>query len=86
MWVNLVEGGHYSFFTMCHDLDPALLSLFEPSNVEDGCGPDFTPSTQTVPLLATYLLAFARVHVLEEPRWTAIFEGEPLHPDFEISL
>ena len=85
-WVNLPFGAHYSFISICHDLDPELLALFRPDNVEDGCGPDFTPTIETVPVLTTYSLAFARAHVLGEAQWSVLLEGEPLHPEFDLYL
>ena len=82
--MDLPFGGHYSFITICHDLSPELLALVQPDNVNDGCGPDFTPTTEVVPTLATYLLAFARLHVTQEPEFAAIFDGDSLHPEFDI--
>lgn len=85
VWISLPFGAHYSFISICHDLDPELLALFQPDNVNDGCGPEFTPTTETVPVLTTYLLAFARVEVLGEAQWSVLLEeGETLHPDFEL--
>jgi predicted dienelactone hydrolase len=84
IWVDLPFGGHYSFITICHDLSPELLVLVQPDNVNDGCGPDFTPTTEVVPALATYLLAFARLHVTQEPEFSAVFDGESLHPELDI--
>lgn len=84
VWVNLPFGAHYSFITICHDLDPELLALFQPDNVNDGCGPEFTPTTETVPILTTYLLAFARLEVLGEAQWSVILEGDTLHPEFDL--
>jgi predicted dienelactone hydrolase len=84
VWIDLPFGGHYSFITICHDLSPELLILVQPDNVNDGCGPDFTPTTEVVPALATYLLAFARLHVLQQPEFAVIFEGDSLHADFDI--
>ncbi|MFO7561935.1 MAG: hypothetical protein R6X02_04785 [Enhygromyxa sp.] len=84
VWVDLPFGAHYSFITICHDLDPELLALFQPDNVNDGCGPEFTPTTETVPVLTTYLLAFARHEVLGEVQWSVLLEGETLHPEFDL--
>ncbi len=84
VWINLPFGGHYSFIAICHDLDPELLALFQPDSVNDGCGPEFTPTTETVPVLTTYLLAFARLEVLGEAQWSVILEGETLHPEFDL--
>lgn len=80
-WVSLDKGAHYSFISICDDLSPDLLELFVPENVNDGCGPDFTPTSELVPMLGTYLMAFARHHVLGEPQWSVLLEGEALHPE-----
>jgi len=84
IWTDLPFGAHYSFITICDDLDPELLALFEPNNVNDGCGPGFTPTREIVPVLNTYLLAFARLEVLGEERWSALVIGEPLHPEVDL--
>ncbi len=84
VWIDLPFGAHYSFITVCDDLDPELLALFQPDNLEDGCGPEFTPTSEIVPVLGTYLLAFARLHVLGEAQWSAVFEGETLHPEVDL--
>jgi predicted dienelactone hydrolase len=84
VWIDLPFGAHYSFITICHDLDPELLALFQPNNLDDGCGHTFTPTTETVPVLTTYLLAFARHEVLGEVQWSALLEGETLHPQVDL--
>lgn len=84
VWIDLPFGAHYSFITVCDDLPPDLLAAFQPNNQNDGCGPEFTPTSEIVPVLTTYLLAFARAHVLAEPDWTLIFDGEPLHPEVDL--
>jgi predicted dienelactone hydrolase len=84
VWINLPFGAHYSFITVCDDLDPELLALFQPDNVEDGCGPEFTPTHEIVPVLGTYLLAYARMHVLGEMQWSVVLEGETLHPEADL--
>ena len=86
VWIHLPFGAHYSFISICHDLDPELIALFKPDNVEDGCGPEFTPTTETVPVLTTYLLAFARAQVLGEDQWSVILDtsGPTLHPEFDL--
>ncbi len=84
VWINLPFGAHYSFITVCDDLDPELLAVFQPDNLEDGCGPEFTPTSEIVPVLGTYLLAYARLHVLGEAQWSAVLEGETLHPELDL--
>lgn len=86
VWVEMPNGGHMSFISICHDLEPSLLNTFSPGSDEDGCGPDFTPTTEAVPIIGAYMLAFAKAHVLGEQQWTGVFTQEPLHPEFEITL
>ena len=85
VWVDLPNGAHYSFITICDDLSPELLAVFQPTNMMDGCGPDFTSTAEIVPVLTTYLLSFARRHVLDEAQWEVLLEGEPLHPEIDLS-
>ncbi|EDM75546.1 Putative secreted lipase [Plesiocystis pacifica SIR-1] len=86
VWVDMPFGAHYSFITICHDLDPELVALFQPNNEADGCGDEFTPTEEAVPVLGTYLMAYARAHVLGDTDFTLIFDGEPLHPEFDVSM
>lgn len=85
LWVDMPRGAHYSFITICTDLVPDLLTLFRPGAGMDGCGPDFIPTTESVPALAAYLLAFARWHVLGEEQWADVLRGAPLRDGFEIT-
>lgn len=85
IWIDLPFGAHYSFITICDDLDPSLLEVFVPSNAEDGCGMQFTPTSEIVPVLNTYLLAFARLEVLGETQWSVVLDGEPLHAEVDVS-
>ncbi len=84
LWVELPDGGHLSFITVCDDLDASLLELFQPSFRDDGCGESFTPTAEAVPALAGYLLGFARQHVLGES-FTELLTGAPFHPDMVVS-
>ena len=84
VWLDLPAGGHYSFITICEDLDPALLALVQPSNADDGCGEQFTPVDELIPVLSTYMLGFAKRHVLGETDYELIFEGESLHPEIDL--
>ncbi len=45
---------------------------------QDGCSPDFIDTREAVPVLAAYLLAFGRRHVLGQTEWDAILTGPPL--------
>jgi predicted dienelactone hydrolase len=78
LWVEMPLGAHYSFITICHDLEPDVLDLFRPNAGEDGCGDAFIPTTESIPVLAAYVLAFARRHVLNETEWDPILTGPPL--------
>ena len=78
LWVEMPLGAHYSFVTICDDLTPAVLDFFRPNAGEDGCGDAFIPTTEAIPVLAAYVLAFARRHVLNETEWDPILTGPPL--------
>jgi predicted dienelactone hydrolase len=88
IWVEMPEGAHYSFITVCHDLDPGLLALFIDDAVQDGCGPEFVDTREAVPVLAAYVLAFGRRHVLGETQWDDVLTGPPLgnEGDFVVTL
>lgn len=83
--VELPSGGHFSFVTICDDLDPGLLQAIQPGIAEDGCGPAFTPVAEAVPALSAYLLGFARWHLLGEDEWAPVLRGAPLDPAFVVS-
>ena len=83
--VELPQGAHFSFVTICDDLPPGLLGSFQSAAADDGCGPAFTPVAEAVPVLSAYLLGFARWHVLGEARWAPLLRGAPLHPAFVVS-
>lgn len=77
VWVQLPDGGHYSFVTICDDLDPGLLALFISNADEDGCDDTFIPVSEAVPALAATLQAFGNAHVLGEKGWEeALVEAE----------
>jgi len=78
LWVEMPLGAHYSFVTICHDLDPEVLALLRPNAGEDGCGDAFIPTEEAIPVLGAYLLAFGRLHVLGETKWNPILTGPPL--------
>ncbi len=88
LWVEMPEGAHFTFITICYDLDPGLLALFQPDAGDDGCGPQFIDAQEAVPVLAAYVLAFGRRHVLGETEWNEVLTGPPLGPegDFVITL
>lgn len=88
LWVEMPLGAHYSFITICHDLTPELLDFFRPDAVQDGCGPEFIDTTEAVPVLAAYVFAFGRRHVLGEAEWDSVLTGPPLGSpgDFVITV
>jgi predicted dienelactone hydrolase len=83
--LDLINGGHYSFITICDDLSPALLEAFRPNAANDGCGADFTPVAEIVPVLAAYTLGFARWHVLGEDGWAEVLRGPALHAELVVT-
>ena len=78
IWVEMPLGAHYSFITVCHDLTPEILGLFISGADQDGCSPTFIDTREAVPVLAAYLLAFGRRHLLGQTEWNAILTGPPL--------
>lgn len=86
LWVELPDGGHYSFVSICDDLSQTLLDAFLDGADEDGCGDDFTPVSQSVPALGAYLHAFANVHVEGDKRWEDVLVGEALDPAVEVTV
>jgi len=78
IWVNMPLGAHYSFISVCHDLPPDILALFIDDADLDGCSPDFIDTRDAVPVLAAYVLAFGRRHVLGQTEWDDVLTGPPL--------
>jgi predicted dienelactone hydrolase len=88
LWVEMPLGAHYSFVTICHDLEPAILELLRPNAGNDGCGDAFIPTEEAIPVLAAYVLAFGRRHVLGQTEWDSVLTGPPLGEpgDFIVTL
>ncbi|MEM9068384.1 MAG: hypothetical protein AAGE52_07750 [Myxococcota bacterium] len=86
LWVEMPDGAHFSFITICDDLDEETLLLFQSDAFEDGCGDGFLPTTQAVPAIAAYVLAFSRQHVLGETAWDEFLRGPAFRAGFEITL
>lgn len=78
LWVEMPTGAHFTFITICHDLTQDLLDFFRPDAGEDGCGPEFIDTQEAIPVLAAYVLAFGRRHVLGQTEWDPILTGPPL--------
>ena len=90
VWVEMPAGGHFTFLTICSDLDATTLNLFQPDAVMDGCNAEgemtFIPDAEAVPVLGAYLLGFARLHVLGEEALRGVVEGPALNDGFELTV
>lgn len=88
LWIQMPTGAHYSFITICYAIDPGILAFFDLGEQEDGCGPEFIDAEEAIPVLAAYVLAFGRRHVLGETEWDAVLTGPPLgnEGDFTLTL
>ncbi len=84
LWLDLPEGAHYSFVSVCYDLERAVIELFQPTAFMDGCGDGFLSAESAIPVLAAYVLGFARVHLLGEEQWGDELRGPPLGGGFEV--
>lgn len=78
LWVEMPKGAHYSFITICYDLTQAQLDLLRPTASQDGCGPNFIDAQDGIPVLAAYVLAFGRRHVLGQTEWDDVLTGPAL--------
>ena len=85
VWVRMPTGAHFTFISICHDLDIMLLEGIQPGVTEDGCGDQFIPSEDAVPVLGAYLLAFGRRHVLGQTEWDSVLKGPPLDERFDVT-
>ena len=85
LWVEMPTGGHLTFITVCHDLEEAVLNALWRDASGDGCGDAFIPTTEAVPVLAAYVLAFGRLHVLGETEWESVLTGPALGDGFVIT-
>jgi hypothetical protein len=85
VWIDLTRGGHHSFHAACEEVDIAILDGIGLNVSEDGCGEDFTPIAEIVPVVQAYIHAFARLHILGEPVWRGVFTSPPLHAEVEIT-
>ncbi len=86
IWVEMPNGAHFTFITVCDDLEPSLIELFQPGAEMDGCGPGFIPVSEAIPTLTAYMLAFANAHVLGQTAYLPLITGAPLADGFEITL
>jgi hypothetical protein len=86
VWVEMPDGGHLSFISVCRDLSPALIDQFQPNAEDDGCGESFIDIDVALANLRAYLLAYARLHVLGQTESEEVIEGEPLDEGFVITV
>jgi predicted dienelactone hydrolase len=85
VWLDIPTGAHFTFITICDDLSPGLLASFQPDAPDDGCGEEFIPTTEAIPVLRTYVTAFAELHALGVDAWADLFVGSPIDERFELS-
>ena len=76
--VRLTTGGHHTFAITCELMGDLMQ--------DDGCGPgDWITPDAAHPVIASYLMAFARRHVLGDTSVDPILAGaESLHPDITV--
>ncbi|MGF1469194.1 MAG: alpha/beta hydrolase family protein [Sandaracinaceae bacterium] len=85
LWVEMPQGGHLSFISVCYDLDAGELSVFQPGAFDDGCGDGFIDARLAVDTLAAYLLAFGRLHIEGDESMRSILRGPPLEDGFVVT-
>ena len=85
IWVDMPRGAHFTFITICDDLPEAVRDILQSGTSEDGCGDEFIPTTEAVPVLTAYVLAFGRLHVLGETEWEPVLTGPALGDGFVIT-
>ncbi len=83
-WVRLKKGGHYSFITTCDDIGVELVESFAPGATLDGCGETSTPLAEVIPVLGTYLVAWAEGEVLGYAPALEVVDALELHPDVVV--
>lgn len=76
-WIRLPDGGHYSFITVCDDIPAGVIAAFVSGADSDGCGDDFTPVADIVPVLASYTLGFAELYGRGDTDFAPLFDTEP---------
>ncbi|MEM1417202.1 MAG: alpha/beta fold hydrolase, partial [Myxococcota bacterium] len=90
VWVEMPTGAHFTFISICSDLDRAVILLFQDDAFMDGCNEPgtsmFIEDTEALPVLGAYLLGYARLHVLGEEALRPVIEGAAFDERFEITL
>lgn len=74
-WLRFPFAGHYSFITICSDMDPTVIAQIVDGAAEDGCSENFSSPVDVVALNAAMLTAFAEKHILGVDAWDAILDG-----------
>jgi len=85
LWLEMPDGGHITFLTVCSDLDAETLEAFQPTATMDGCGPGFIDPQVAIPIMNGYMLGFARAHVLGETQWLDVIEGPVWNDGFLLT-
>ncbi len=67
VWFEIPDGAHQTFIPTCRDFNEWQKDQFVGDAEEDGCGPDFAPSEQLIPLMAGYLRRWADTYVKLAP-------------------
>lgn len=85
-WLQIEEGGHLTFLSVCDDLDDDTIKTFQPSAFDDGCGPDFIPVSEALPVLRSYVYAWGRATVLGETEWLDVVADSPVPAGFTLEV
>lgn len=85
LWLEMPDGAHITFLTVCSDLDAETLDVFQPTATMDGCGPDFIDPQVAIPVMSGYMLGFARAHVLGESEWLEVLSGPVWNDGFVLT-
>lgn len=74
LWLRFADAGHFSFITVCDIVGANLITNFEPTALEDGCGEDFLAPSEVAKINTAYLVAFAEYHLLGMQEWGAFVQ------------
>lgn len=83
-WLQIPNGGHYSYISICLDLDLSVIELFQQGALDDGCGEDFAPIGPLLDVHTTYMLGFAHDHVLGEADAATVVDGPALSDEVVV--
>lgn len=85
-WVRFGLGGHMSFITMCDDLPASLLTSFQPTAMDDGCGESFRASADIIEANTAFLTAFAEQQIRGVKAWDDALVDGTIDPDDGTSV